>query len=46
MRERNAEDARLLEDQFAELSAVLFDAPEVVGPHIPCGLRNERTSRS
>jgi polysaccharide pyruvyl transferase WcaK-like protein len=27
MRERNAENARLLVDQFAELSAVLFDAP-------------------
>ena len=27
MRERNADDARLLEDQFAELSAVLFGAP-------------------
>jgi polysaccharide pyruvyl transferase WcaK-like protein len=27
MRERNAEDAVLLEEQFAELSAVLFDAP-------------------
>lgn len=27
MRQRNAENARLLEDQFAELSEVLFDAP-------------------
>ena len=35
MRQRNTEDARLLEDQFAELSAVLFDAP-----------RERRTSRS
>ena len=29
MRERNVENARLLDDQFTELSAKLFDAPEV-----------------
>jgi polysaccharide pyruvyl transferase WcaK-like protein len=36
MRERNTENARLVEEQFAELSAVLFDAP-AFAPHTACG---------
>jgi polysaccharide pyruvyl transferase WcaK-like protein len=40
MRQRNAEDAQLLEEQFATLSAVLFDAPEAFAPTVSLGLRS------
>jgi polysaccharide pyruvyl transferase WcaK-like protein len=39
MRQRNAEDAKLLEEQFSELSLALFDAPEGVASHVPYAVR-------